>query len=426
MQAEFERNLPFALRSPSRRDDPDDPKSSLGIETKPFYIQSDDPYKDGMPGANFAFAYSYGDPQPVHVLAKRSLGARDAEVPHQRRRGCTARRRRSGTGGERYAPAAVYYREMRGVVTGTSRATRSRSGSTAAGSGATRSPTRPFPRRQPRARGRGRGLHGRIAGAAPGPHYLDYYLDALAANGSTPMSTTSTRAGRTAPDHIGVLSHYDAVVWYTGDDTVTRQAGRAGGNADRLAMDEILEFRAYMNEGGRVLYTGKQRRAAVHRRGRRDAALRPQGRGRRARPNPTVAIRGGACCCAALRRRRSTTCWSTGSARTCRSPATDTTPNGEHFDVNGIDVPFDGLSWGFDGPDSADNQDTQLVVRRRRAASCRRMSSRSSTSWPSSRYDKPGGPFEPHTGDHYVYSQIADVSYKRLTREIPVPAGGGN
>ena len=47
-------------------------------------------------------------------------------------------------------------------------------------------------------------------------------------------------------------------------------------------------------------------------------------------------------------------------------------------------------------------------------------------SWPSARWDKPGGPFAPHTGDQYVYSQIADVTYKRLTREIAVPAGGGN
>ena len=37
-------------------------------------------------------------------------------------------------------------------------------------------------------------------------------------------------------------------------------------------------------------------------------------------------------------------------------------------------------------------------------------------SWPAARYDKPGGPFDPHTGTQYVYSQIADVSYKRLTR----------
>ncbi len=38
----------------------------------------------------------------------------------------------------------------------------------------------------------------------------------------------------------------------------------------------------------------------------------------------------------------------------------------------------------------------------------------------------PGGPFEPHTGSWYVYSQIGDISYKRLTRTITVPAGGGS
>ena len=46
-------------------------------------------------------------------------------------------------------------------------------------------------------------------------------------------------------------------------------------------------------------------------------------------------------------------------------------------------------------------------------------------SWPAAQYDRPGGPFAPHSGDGYAYSQIADVSYKRLTRTITVPAGGG-
>ena len=51
--------------------------------------------------------------------------------------------------------------------------------------------------------------------------------------------------------------------------------------------------------------------------------------------------------------------------------------------------------------------------------------SRSSTRWAAARYDRPGGPFDPHTGDYYMYSQIADVSYKRLTRTVDVPAAGG-
>ena len=42
------------------------------------------------------------------------------------------------------------------------------------------------------------------------------------------------------------------------------------------------------------------------------------------------------------------------------------------------------------------------------------------------RYDRPGGPFDPHSGSQYVYSQIADISYKRLTRTITVPSGGAS
>ena len=50
--------------------------SALGIETKPFYIEERRPVQGRASRAsNFEFAYSYGDPQPVQVLAKRSLGA---------------------------------------------------------------------------------------------------------------------------------------------------------------------------------------------------------------------------------------------------------------------------------------------------------------------------------------------------------------
>ncbi|WP_028059078.1 hypothetical protein [Candidatus Solirubrobacter pratensis] len=36
----------------------------------------------------------------------------------------------------------------------------------------------------------------------------------------------------------------------------------------------------------------------------------------------------------------------------------------------------------------------------------------------------PGGPFEPHTGSGHLYSDIADVSFKRLTKTVAVPGGG--
>ena len=74
VREEFLKNRPFALSVAMSAEDPDDPESVLGIETKPFYLESDDEYKSGIPGADFTFDYSYGDPQPVQVLAKRSLG----------------------------------------------------------------------------------------------------------------------------------------------------------------------------------------------------------------------------------------------------------------------------------------------------------------------------------------------------------------
>ena len=94
-----------------------------------------------------------------------------------------------------------------------------------------------------------------------------------------------------------MLSHYDAAVWYPGDDIVTRKAGSGPGNADRLALDEMLEFRAYLNEGGRVLYTG-DRAGDQYTGTRRHPALRPEGRDRLQpaaggdRPAPVPALRG--------------------------------------------------------------------------------------------------------------------------------------
>ena len=97
--------------------------------------------------------------------------------------------------------------------------------------------------------------------AKPGvtaPQYLSFYTDALTANGVAFDVYDVDANGRTAPDNLGVLSHYDGVLWYTGDDVVTREPGWGPGNASRLAMQEINEVRDFMNEGGRVLYTGQR------------------------------------------------------------------------------------------------------------------------------------------------------------------------
>ena len=71
IQAEFEKNIPFALAVAESAADPDDPVSVVGIDTPNFVVDS--------------FDVSYGDPQTVAVTAKRDLVGADHAVPHQRR-----------------------------------------------------------------------------------------------------------------------------------------------------------------------------------------------------------------------------------------------------------------------------------------------------------------------------------------------------
>jgi hypothetical protein len=426
VQEEFERNLPFALSVAKSADDPDDPDSVLGIETKPFYTKSDDPYKDGLPGVDFEFAFSYGDPQPVQVLAKRSLGA--VTLKYRINGGAVQSAPTSEWGGgERFKPAAVHYREMRGVVTGTGPGD---SVEVWFEGGGERSDS--FTYQAVSETGRrvlvvaAEDYSGASPPQTPGPHYLSYYLDALAANGFAADVYDVDARGRVAPDHLGVLSHYDAVIWYTGDDNVTRTLGRAGGNVDRLAMDEILEFRAYMNEGGRLVYTGPWAGQQYVRAGAVGQQFYdPKGVGPcNPRPADFDPRR-----CLALAGSPSSDgindvlqYW-LGAYALAAADGHDP-ETGEHFGVNGVDDPFVDLSWAF-GPDGADNQNMSASF-----VSTSGILSRTEfpqfNSWPSSRYDKPGGPFSPHTGDNYIYSQISDVAYKRLTREMTVPAAGGN
>ncbi len=164
------------------------------------------------------------------------------------------------TGGDRFGMTSTHYHQVRGVVRGTNPGDSVEVWFTGGGE---QSPS--FTYRAVSESG------DRVlvvaaedyTGASPaqppgGPHYLDYYLDALDANSEDADVYDVDAKGRTAPDALGVLSHYDAAIWYIGDDAVTRTAGRGAGNVDRLALDEMYEFRAFMNEGGKVMYTGDQ------------------------------------------------------------------------------------------------------------------------------------------------------------------------
>ena len=55
-----------------------------------------------------------------------------------------------------------------------------------------------------------------------------------------------------------MLSHYSHVVWYTGDDYVPRAPDAPGGSGiDKLAVDTQNRVRDFINEGGKLFFTGQ-------------------------------------------------------------------------------------------------------------------------------------------------------------------------
>ena len=88
-----------------------------------------------------------------------------------------------------------------------------------------------------------------------GPFFTGYYADALAENGIASDVYDVDAEGRRAPHPLGVLSHYDAVVWETGNDNVTRPAATPG-VADPNAHYTQIAVRDFVNEGGKLLYAG--------------------------------------------------------------------------------------------------------------------------------------------------------------------------
>ncbi len=426
VQKEFKRNLPFALDVARSATNPANPVSHLGLTTKPFYLKSDDTYKFGLPEANFVFDYSYGDPQPVQVLAQRSLGA--VTLKYQINGGPVQSEPTSEwTGGEKYdLGTSRYYHAVRGMVTGTDPGDSVKVWFTGGGQTSDSftyeavsesandvlilaaedyTGISPFP-------------------AHPGPEYLSFYEDALAANGIGYDVYDVDARGRKAPTNLGVLSHYDAVVWYTGDDAITREVGWAGGQASRLAMDELLHVRSYLNEGGKVLYTGQ---FAGHQ--------YTQGHGAQ-RYDPTQA--NAQCAAGTPQFSRCLILYGSpqsdlqndvieywfGAFLTNEQAGFD--EEGNNFDVIGTDDPFSGSSMTFNGGDGADNQFFDNASFIATSGILPVSTYPQFESWVAAKYDRPGGPFEPHSGTKYAYSQIADQTFKRFTHTVNVPAGGAD
>ncbi len=430
IQAEFLRTRPFSLGLARSAQRPADPVSPVGIAVKPFYLDQDDidPQNGQQSLFDFKFAVSYGDPQEVRVLAKRSLGA--VTLRYQVNGGAVqSKSTNEWDGDERYGPGNdVYYHVVRGPVTGTTPGDSVKVWFT--GGGAT---SDSFTYRVVSDSGR------RVlivaaedyTGASPvyadqsGPNHLSFYTRALTANGVAFDVYDVDAHGRTAPDAIGVLSHYDAVIWYTGNDLVTREPGWGPGNASRLAMQEILEMRDFVNAGGRVLYTG--RAAGQQYTPALGAQLYDPFENKQCSADPAVQAR----CLALLGSGNSQGDpieYMLGAAITSAGGGLDP-DTGDPFDVDGLpDGPFESLSWGFNGADSAQNQNNNssfiatgdFLKITDPEASFPQFDSRPVAEYRSGL----AGPFDPHTGSSFMWSQRADEAYKRLSRTINVPAGG--
>lgn len=214
------------------------------------------------------------------------------------------------------------------------------------------------------------------------PHYLDYYTEALDSGGYAYDVWDIDQQG--IPTYPEVLSHYDVAIWYTGDDYAPTVP---------LGLDtqevEVLNFRDFLNySDGKLFATGQDLSwlAAYY-------GYYPDDFFQYYLGSYTQIEEGG------------------------MDPNT-----GLPFDVNGStgDPIFDGISFSLhngNGGDGADNQslaDTFL--------STNNFLPHFDTNV-AARYVRPGGPDEPHSGQYYLYSQIADPAYKRLGSTFTLPAG---
>ena len=111
------------------------------------------------------------------------------------------------------------------------------------------------------------------------------------------------------------------------------------------------------------------------------------------------------------------------------TPGGGSNPNtGDPFPLAGLADPLAGLSMTRNGLDSADNQVSDssfIAIEDYLAATDPAASFPQFDSTISAEYQSGiAGPFDPHTGASFVWSQRADKAYKRLTRTITVPAEG--
>jgi hypothetical protein len=263
IQAEFEKNLPFALAMAESTKDPDDPVSVVGRKAPDFVPDT--------------FSVSYGDPQTVATVAKRSVKA--LKLNYRINNGKTKSVGVSEwKGGERYGNENNhYYGEFRGVVRGTRPGDKVKVWFSGERNRRDVS-SEPFSYTVKQNTGAKvlvladedyKGVNPTYPPGTNAPLYAQQYLNAIRAAGYSADLWDTDADG--VPHDLGVLSHYKAIVWYLGDNRYTQDpedelidtAGIFGprelpdiGVAEREQY-LTMSVRDFMNEGGKLINMGE-------------------------------------------------------------------------------------------------------------------------------------------------------------------------
>ncbi|WP_022893798.1 M14 family metallopeptidase [Agromyces subbeticus] len=268
IQTEFEKNVPFALSVAESALDPNDPVSVVDREAADFTVDT--------------FDVSYGDSQPVAVVAKRDLLAKFMSYRINGGRTQVALVK-EWQGGERYGDENDdYFAEYRGTVRGAS------PGDTVEvwfsafpsirdllkGEKVRKIESEHFTYTLAQDTGTEAlvianedytGVNPTYPAGTNAPKYLDEHVAALEANGVTPDVWDVDAQG--VPHDLAVLGHYDTVLWYLGDNRLTQdpedELTEVGSGAlPDLSVAERTQYltiavRDFMNEGGKLAYAGE-------------------------------------------------------------------------------------------------------------------------------------------------------------------------
>ena len=400
--------------------DPDDPVSVVGRDAEDFRVDS--------------FSVSYGDPQTVAVWAKRALKAKTMYYSINGGKAVKADLS-EWAGGERYGFENVdYYAEYRGVVTGASPGDDVEVWFTA------QTNQKDLPKGQKPSKVESEHFTYEVAqdtgnsvliianedytGVNPeetpsnaGPKYLDAHIAALEANGETPDVWDVDAQG--IPHDLGVLSHYDAVLWYLGDNRLTQDPEDVltdtylFGPVPELSVAERQQYltmavRDFLNEGGKLAFAGE----TTGYYGALAGALGGIYYGLDGHPEQDCVVTGDFFSDCLLLADDFTQYY---------LGAYDRTPVGA-AGVVGTDDPLTGLEALFADPSALDNPVDEAGEFTPTSDVLPVDEFPQFESWPAAEYLTPSGPFIPVQGEWAAFAAHIDDGYQRLGRTFDVPA----